>query len=132
MRKRWTFPVTDVVNVRARALLPGTVTVGFEHPYFEAGWLPRLGPTAWVVWRTIGTRLAEQEEASWSVEDLARRHGIQAPALVRSFARLGDFKVLGHNGRELLVVSACIPLSPGLLRQSDDTVRRLHETTFPT
>ncbi len=122
-----------LVRARALALDAGTPSVGFDHPYYEVAWLPRIGPTSWLLWRTIGTRLAEHGRAAWTTTDLAHRHGVHLPALVRTLGRLAKFRIIRPaEPGELLVPAACIPLRPRQLRDADPETRRLHAETFPT
>jgi hypothetical protein len=127
-----TTPALHTVRARAMRLPDDLPTVTLDHPYFEAAWLPTVGPTAWLLWRSIARRLAHDPHPTWDASDLARRHGVGPAVLVRSLDRLATFGVAGPDPDGTYAVpSACPPLWPSLLRRASAQTRRLHRQAFP-
>lgn len=128
-----TTPTVDTIRARAMVLPDELPTVSLDHPYFEAAWLPTVGPTAWLLWRTIARRLAHNPHPSWDPQELARRHGVGPAVLVRSLDRLASFGVAVTDAEGTYAVpTVCPPLWRSLLRRAPAHAGRLHREVFLT
>jgi hypothetical protein len=62
-----------------------------DSTYSRAGWLPMLGPNAWVLWGTIATELVQEAAVAWFLDQLAWAHGFIS--VERSLGRLERFRL---------------------------------------
>lgn len=112
-----------------------TVYVDPEGAYSRLGWLPLIGPTAWLIWGTVAAQLRHQPIVTWAPGDLAAAHGISRAATAysvmgRTIARLALFHlVVPVDGRHLVRTSAP-PLGRRQLDRLPAHVAALHRQTF--
>ena len=101
-----------------------------DSTYSRAGWLPMLGPNAWVIWGTIATELVQDAEVAWFLDQLAWAHGFIS--VERSLGRLERFRLAAPTGDDHWIVRSTSPrLSTGQLARSPAWVQTLHHDTFP-
>ena len=111
----------------------GATHLAVDSEFSRVVWLPILGPGPWVLWGTLGTRLAREPELSWRVDHLVQAHGFgRANGATRALARLGRFRLATTPEPALwLVRPSCPRLSATQLARSPGWVRSLHDRTFP-
>lgn len=125
-------PTAEHVTARRLDLPAGTPAVPLDHPYFEAAWLPTVGPTSWLLWRTLARSLAHDPQATWPTNVLAHRHGVSPQVVLRSLDRLATFRIAQpHPDATHPIATLCPPLWPSLLRRASPGTRTLHRQTFP-
>jgi hypothetical protein len=101
-----------------------------DSPYSRAGWLPMLGPNAWVLWGTIAAELVQDAEVAWLLDQLAWAH--RFISVERSLGRLERFRLAAPTDDDHWIVrTTCPRLSTGQLARSPAWVQTLHHDTFP-
>lgn len=102
-----TMQVGQLSKNQLRQLLPQTMTT--ERVECQGGdpfeardkWLPRLGPTAWLLWCDL--RLASRSVVD--LEVVASGYGVKLSVLRNAVARLARYGAVVPNGDHLLVRS---------------------------
>jgi hypothetical protein len=106
--------------------------------YSRLGWLPLIGPSAWLIWGTVAAQLRHEPTVTWTVGDLATAHGLSRDAgpngvLARTLTRLTQFHLitLAADAHHLVRITAP-PLSARRLDRLPPYVAALHRQTFDT
>ena len=112
---------------------------GPGHPYTEEVWLPRLGPTSFLMWRYLCRQLhTAPRGCTVPVSDMARALGLGTgrggtSPVRRSLARLDRFDVVRIRTSGLTVRRRLPMLTPQQVAQLPASVRRSHrQLTSPT
>lgn len=107
---------------------------GPGHPYTELVWLPRLGPTSFLMWRYLCRRLhAQPRGCIVTVDDLAHALGLgtgrgHASPVRRAIARLERFGVTSTAAHGVAVRRRLPLLAPAQLAQLPPPARQAHRS----
>jgi hypothetical protein len=81
--------------------------------YFRTAYLPLAGPTAYLVWSTVGAALHEVPVVFADEQDLAARLGVRPPRIEGALDRLRRFRLaepLAVDAWALCLVPPVLPL----------------------
>lgn len=106
--------------------------------YSRAVWLPRLGPTSWLLWITLARQLGPHGHlVSIDAEAVAASLGIGHPgrrykAVTRPMLRLRNFRLarVDDDAQVVQIRQFAQPGPAAVLAGLPPTVRELHEAAF--
>jgi hypothetical protein len=102
-----------------------------DSTYSRMGWLPMLGPNAWVLWGTIAAELVRDTDVAWFIDQLAWAHGLGEDSVEQALDRLERFRLAAPTGDDHWIVrTTCPRLSTAQLARSPVWVQTLHHDTW--